>query len=425
MSGLDLCAGTRPLRLELASNDAAHTLRFEAEPGLYQLSVVLDARAFDWEALYVDLHKYHNRGQRTGPWDFELGTSRPLVPAYRVALNGRSIGLWFFQRVSLEDLAHRRFRGRMALHVAEAGEQTLTLEPYQSVDVQWVTARLEADPEDALEPVPAELRPAPGHVPVAAWREAAFWQRQRERLRGSHRDYQPALERAFAWALQREEADDPRALRTLDIPLLVAAPHLGNAGDTLPRVLECIDEAVARPHWGNPNPDGYSHDGDMGAALLLRALAWAMHMLPDEQLGSERRARLLEKLRVQGDRFFELALLNRDYWGGSLLQDHGWRSMWTFGTAALHLYGILPEAETWLRYVLPRLRRGVEAMLRDGVIPNTSYRSPHLYLDEAAAFNETFMALGGTDWFQAKPWRAITRYLTTVLHAPSDRLLTE
>ena len=35
------------------------------------------------------------------------------------------------------------------------------------------------------------------------------------------------------------------------------------------------------------------------------------------------RAKLKAKLELQGDRFFHLTLLNRDYWGGSVMQDHG------------------------------------------------------------------------------------------------------
>ena len=58
-------------------------LRFKAQPGLYRLSVIVDASAFDWESLYVNLHRFHNKGQRTGPWDFNIasGGSSILNPA--------------------------------------------------------------------------------------------------------------------------------------------------------------------------------------------------------------------------------------------------------------------------------------------------------------------------------------------------------
>ena len=93
-------------------------LDFEAPACLHQFSVVADARGMNWEELYVNLTLFGNKGQRTGPWDFNLlDGNKPLVPSYWVAIDGRRIGLWFFQRVSLEDIEHRRFRGRMAFHL--------------------------------------------------------------------------------------------------------------------------------------------------------------------------------------------------------------------------------------------------------------------------------------------------------------------
>ena len=46
---------------------------------------------------------------------------------------------------------------------------------------------------------------------------------------------------------------------------------------------------------GNPKEDGYSHNGDMGAAWSLFALAWTWHALAGE-LGDERRTKLKAKL---------------------------------------------------------------------------------------------------------------------------------
>ncbi len=98
-------------------------LAFAAPPGLYQFSIVVDAGAFDWEELYVNLELFNNQGQRTGPWDFDITNNNvPLVPAYWVYLDGRKLGLWYCQRVSLEDMAEKRFRGNMAFYLAEAGE---------------------------------------------------------------------------------------------------------------------------------------------------------------------------------------------------------------------------------------------------------------------------------------------------------------
>ena len=95
-----------------------------------------------------------------------------------------------------------------------------------------------------------------------------------------------------------------------------------------------------------------------------------------EKLDEVRRRKLIDRLNIQGTLFLDLALLQRDYWGGSLLQDHGHHSGWIFGTAALNLLHYIPDARKWLSWVIPRILRTVEAMPRDGVIPPTSYSAP-------------------------------------------------
>ncbi len=389
-------------------DDGALRLSFEAPAGLYQLSVIVDASAFDWEELYLTFDCYGNKGQRCGPWDFtELDGNKPLVPSYWVEVNGQRLGLWFFQRVSLEDIAHRRFRGRMAFHLPLSGEATLRLIPYRPMAISWISARLEADPEDCLEPLP------PG---LAAANPTPDWRRLREVLTTTHALYAEPLRRSFAWLLARP-SHGPE-----NIPLLIAAWHLDGHVDVLDLALKVIDETVALPHWGNPREDGYSHDGDMAPAVAMRCLAWALHALRDE-LGPARTKSMLAKMALQGDRFVNLALINRDYWGGSVLQDHGWRSMHSFGAAALALYGILPEAERWIAYVIPRVRRSLEAMPRDGVLPPSSYSNFYLYLNELTHFRDALLAAGGDDLFDWAPFRPIMEYVIAVLHEKEHRMV--
>jgi hypothetical protein len=134
--------------------DGRATFGVSAEPGLYQLSVIIDASAFDWEKLYINLDRYGNTGQRTGPWDFDLtNDNAPLVPAFRVHLDGRYVGFWFFQRVSLEDMAHKRFRGNAAFWMQAGGEHRLTLGPYRSMQATWISARR---PGQSLSHVPQD-----------------------------------------------------------------------------------------------------------------------------------------------------------------------------------------------------------------------------------------------------------------------------
>lgn len=399
--------------------DGALCLQFSAAPGLYQLSVVVDARRFNWDELYIKLDRYGNKGQRTGPWDFDLlHEHSPLIPSYWVELDGRRIGLWFFDRVSLDDIAGKRFRGKTAFHVRAAGEHELALVPYRPMPVQWVSARLERDPDDRLDPLPQNLRPAIDAAPVAQWGSEAFWADCRRKLATTHALYREPLRAAFDWtgvAKSGLAVDEARRSSTAeDILLLIAAHHLEARPGALDRALVLVDHFTDMKYWGNPKVDGYSHNGDMGAAQILRALATAYHALKD-RMSPDRRQRLLAKLALQGDIFLDLALINRDYWGGSLLQDHGWTSMFAFGAAALDLYGILPEADRWISYVIPRLDRSLAAMPRDGVIPHSSYFSIDYYTEETVFYRNALLALSGRDIFADAPFRLVLDWLTTVL----------
>lgn len=382
------------------------------------MSVIADAKQFNWDELYVKLFKYGNKGQRTGPWDFdETNDNRPLMPSYWVSVDGRRIGLWFFQRVSLEDIERRRFRSKTAFHLASDGNHNIILEPYRPFVVEWLSARLEPDPEDRLLP-PAGLRHADGNVSAAKWSEETFWPEQRRRLETTHCIYCEPLRRSFDWvAGVKPDVPQDAARKSAvaeDIQLLIAAHYLENRPGALEQALQILDQMTALPHWGNPREDAYSHNGDMGAGFTMRALAMALHMFGN-RLGADRRKRLLDKLTLQGNRFFELALLNHDYWGGSLIQDHGWQSMFAFGTAALHLYGIIPEAELWLAYVIPRLDRALAAMPRDGVIPAGSYYTLAYYTEEASHYRNTLLELSGRDIFDAPEFRLIVPFVASVL----------
>ena len=71
------------------SDNGAVSFSFDAPPGLYQLSVVMDAAEFDFEQLYEILNKHGNVNRRTGPWDFSINfNNSPLVPSYWVSVNG-------------------------------------------------------------------------------------------------------------------------------------------------------------------------------------------------------------------------------------------------------------------------------------------------------------------------------------------------
>lgn len=390
--------------------DGACNIAFEAEPGLYQLTVIADAGNFDWEQLYVNLNAFGNHGERTGPWDFHpTEGNRALVPSYWTELDDENIGLWYFQRVSLDDLAHKRFRGRMAFHVAAGGTHRLKLRPYKSYNIRWVSVLLENDPEDKLGPVPPMPDDWADRCPAAKWRDAAWWAKLKEKLQGDGRCYEEPLHIAFKWA------DDPSNRKPENVPLLLARYFLTDDRQSLETAIEIIDAHIAMEHWGNPLPDGYGHDGDMNAMLVFWGLTLSYHYLRD-LLDDGRKERLLDKLTLQGKRFFAKVLLYRDYWGGSVLQDHGWKSLHGFGCAALHLLGVIPEAELWTAYIIPRLERCRNAMPVDGVIPGSSHFHIHLYVGFVGQYRDALLALTGEDMYQDDKFRRIVDFLTLTVY---------
>ncbi|PYI56549.1 DUF4962 domain-containing protein [Paenibacillus flagellatus] len=390
---------------------------FRAAPGLYQLSIIADATGFDWERLYVNLFSYQNRGQRTGPWDFHpTEGARALLPSYWVHVDDRPVGLWYFQRVSVDDLTHRRFRGRMAFYIGEEGAHRLQLRPYNDDgNIRWLSALLETDPDDRLGETPDVPADWFERCPAAEWRDPAYWRSMRNRLSGSGREYEEALLETFEWL---SDANN-RTPETL--PLLVAHYRLTNDKSALAAASTVIERALLAEHWGNPKPDGYGHDGDMSAMYVMWGLTHAYHALYD-LLDDDTRSRMLDKLALQGTRFFEKALLYRDYWGGSLLQDHGWRSLFGFGSAAIHLLGLVPEASLWAAYVIPRIDRSLAAMPKDGVIPASSHFSLALYTELTVPYRNALLKLTGRDIYRDEAFPRIVDYVSAVVRE-ADRTL--
>ncbi len=370
--------------------DGAWEIGFESTPGLYQLSVLVDAARFDWESLYFISDVHGNNNARTGPWDFDWrNKNAPLVPTYRVTVDGKYIGLWFFQRVSIPDIQAKRFRGRMSMWIQTPGKHTLKLAPYRPIDIQWAGATLEVDPEDRLKPLPPGTKDACEVSPHAKWRDPKFWAAFKQRLAG----FEPALKKNF---------EDAAAYLTKNgsnisyMPAAIAAGMYLGDDKAKAALANSAEHAAKQQFYGNQNPDGYSHNGDFGAAYTLFGMAVALHALPDE-LGKERVEKIKAKLTLQGDIFIDLMLLNRDYWGGSVIQDHGWKSTLAFAATALNLRGVVGAADRWLTYILPRAERALDAMPRDGFLPSGSYNSTWQHSDPIAMYQELRVAITGVD----------------------------
>lgn len=432
-----------------ATKDNTLTLQFSAPAGCYRFTAIADASDFDWESLYFPLTLFKNTGQRSGPWDFDTrNNNKPLVPAYWVTCDGVKLGLWYFQRVSLQDMERRVFRGNVAFKLKNDGEHTLKLTPYHDNPLPWFSATLglrsdEQPANDWLEKITSQKlarktsRPKNSEknrravsptasssaspaadsasLPIDAWNDPAFWQRIHNNLANTDKLQgqswtQPFLDETLTWAMKNENP-----LKAALLPLVFKA-RLHHDAAALAKAIAMVMDIVKLPHFGNPNPEGYGHNGDMAAADQLLNLALATHLLQNELTTAQQKA-IEKKFVLQATKFVDAALLNDDYWGGSLLQDHGWRSYMLFSTALLHMPVVLNKHPDLLAFALGRVRQSIKVMPRDGVIPWSSYGYPHLYLDAAAQLRKTLLAVSDIDLYEQGPWLEIIHYLHSVTDA--------
>ena len=411
----------------LPDADGEHRWSYPLPAGLYQVSVIADAAGFPMEELYYEMHEFGNQGARTGPWDFKPNVGSPLVPAYWVYLNGEKLGLWVFARLSLEDLEARRFRGRFAFRVRTGGVQTLRLVPYRSAVrlTRWQMALLETDPVDELRPMlhDAERTAA---MTLRSLSTGRFREVRRQQLTPEWRTLlEPALERVLDLGQGSVFDAEGRTLRSDppgpgDMTACVLGWQLFGNEAARRRGLDLLDELIALPGWGRPNEEIYGWDGDLVAIDPFRAAIYGYYGL---DLPEELKKRTREKLRYQGHRFVVMALLTRDYWGGSVLQDHGWRAILGFAECATSLLGEFPEAGEWLEWVVPRFRQTLNAMPRDGHLPASSYGMPLLYAAPLARLRQTWLEATGEDLYDALPVRPLLDALPVAIEHHPERLV--
>jgi len=398
------------------------------QPGLYQVSVIASAEDFPMESLYYAMQEFGNGGVRTGPWDYKPMVGSPLVPAYWVYLNGEKLGLWVFARVSISDLEAGIFRGRFAFRVFRDGEQELELRPYLDTAnlARWTQCTLEPDPVDRLLPLPESLSSASRAVEIRQWSQESFSQKKRQQLTPGWKDI---LTRALGWAMDQNRQgikDETGRWKNADNsgPMDMTAYIVGWRlfGNEAARraALELLEELICQPGWGRPNEEIYGWDGDLVAIDPFRACIQAYFGL---DLPPELKSRVREKLRYQGNRFVIMALLTRDYWGGSLLQDHGWRAILGFTECALHLMGEVDEARQWLEWTIPRFRSALAAMPPDGHLPASSYGSPAIYVGPLARLRQAWLEATGEDLYDTTPVQRIVNRLPAYITLPQDGAL--
>lgn len=366
--------------------------------GLYRCKAMFDAAAFDWQRLYLPMTCYNNAGQRTGPWDFDFDQIQPLVPAWWATLNHQPLGLAVVARPSPAQLAHHEMSLVFCFELTHAQPVILTLQPFNDVaslrPLHWL---VETERED----VPAPVALAHPHLHDASYArhqvDAQIWQRWQAKLPTLDDRYAAVLARGIAAA--KRSADQSPDTEMLKLLCYAWRAH----DDAAAAQLACrvVSQQVAMDHWGNPCPSGYGHDADMGVAARLENLSFAYHWLGSRLDGHEPglHDRLRSKLQLQMDRFYTAILLWAGYWGGSLMQDHGHRSISRFGVAAINLLGVLDRAPHWLAFAHQRLQRVIRILPADGGIPFSSYFKVHLYMDDLLTWRDALKHAAGQDLY--------------------------
>jgi hypothetical protein len=182
--------------------------------------------------------------------------------------------------------------------------------------------------------------------------------------------------------------------------------------------IEIVKYFLKLPAWGNPNKFGYSHNGDMKAALVIKHLSIIYNWLYEDL--TEIREELLTRIEKQLEIFFEQQLLMSQYWGGAVLQDHGYRSTLSIGFAAINMLGHSKSAEKLLSFYVPRILRAIDKQPYDGFIPFSQYHKADLHLTAVRDFRAAFKFASGIDIFEMTPaFKKSPKYILSALDEES------
>ncbi len=373
-------------------DDGVRECRFQVRPGLYRLSIALDAAEFDWDSLYIVMSQYGNVNERTGPWDFnELENNRPLVPAYWFHVDGNKLGLGYFNRPSSRQVRDRRLDGEFGVWVRDGGEHVLRMEPHHPFRATWRDTHFDVDPDDRLDLPDLNATDVIGPLLPASI---------------PHNRFTDDYLRTVPWAHERLTRNPVARYFGGDLAILATAYRWRGDAAWLQTIRAVVNHLLRMPNWGNPQEDGYGHNGDMAAASAMWGMAAVLGWVPDAV--TDLQEAMLARLARQGDTFVDMALLHRGYWGGSVLQEHGFRSTAWFTAAAYALRHRLPEsARRWLGFGLPRIRRTLHALPTDGIVPTTSYHRLFSHVDALTLVAELHRRAVGENLLDHPSVRAI------------------
>jgi hypothetical protein len=383
-------------------------------PGLYTVGIQADMKKFKWESLALPMTKSGNKGQLTAPWDFDLhNDNTPLLPTWKIFRNERYVGIFYLQRPTVEDISNKTLRGEFGFQVEKEGEISIRAEPHNVFKLKPIAVYLEENAFDRMEP---QLWTGKKLSANWAWHVAneIGWDSIRKKISGT--DWCQFLDKAIEKYSKNKEKDKPIP----DDGLGVCSFYYQLKKDEALKedILNTVRHLLALPAWGNQNPYGYGHNGDMGCALTIKHASLVYNWMHDE-LGALR-GPLLDRIERQMELFYEQQLLLAQYWGGACLQDHGYRSSPSIGFAAINMLGHSEIAEKILAFYVPRFFRTIEKQPVDGFIPFSQYHKIQLYCNDMTDFRIAFKFASGDDIFaSATAYRNVPKYIMSCLDEES------
>lgn len=381
--------------------------------GLFRVSCILDAQNFDWDRLWFPMEKYNNKGQITGPWDFDFDRIEPTVPAWWLTINGRRVGLVACARPTPANIAKKRMTLGFCFHMPEAGQADISLEPFNDVSgISPLEIKVEPEPYDSLEAVAFTQK----EPMAAAMRATGHWQACAQKAHAMGQETESLVKRCIDIAVNSPK-QSPMATT-------LALGYLGfKRDDAKAAMLEMVRHFLSLEHWGNPAPAGYGHNSDMGVAEILQSLAMAYHSFLPELEAAGLAEPLLKKLELQMARFFDGIMCWADYWGGSLAQDHGHRSLSCFGVASIHMLDLLPNAPMYASFVVHRMNQALALILPDGGIPFSSYTKIHLYLDDMSIWRDVLLHATGQEVYETPGIEETVSFVISRLDAKTSEVM--
>lgn len=381
--------------------------------GLYRVSCIWDAKDFDWDRLWFPMHEFENKGQITGPWDFDFERIEPTVPAWWLSVNGERVGLVACARPSPATIAKKRMTLGFCFEMASAGQGKLTLEPFNdTAGMTPLEIKIEPEPYDSFEAVTFTQQ-----EPMAkAQRASNHWKQCADKAHAMGPQVQKLVNTCMNVAV-KNHTQSPMAC-----PLALAYLGYGKE-DAKEALLAMVRHYVGLEHWGNQAPAGYGHNCDMGVAEILQSLSMAYHWFHPELQAQGLAEPLLKKIQIQLKRFFNGVLCWADFWGGSLSQDHGHRSLSCFGVAAIHMLDLLPEAAVYASFAVHRMNQALALILPDGGIPFSSYTKIHLYMDDMSIWRDVLLHATGQEVYETLGIEKTVDFVISRLDANTSEIM--